>query len=585
MSRVFRFHQPTSIVSDNSKRVLRKRKSRKLLSPILIAADSCFITDKSGTRPIHSFSCLSGARHITLTRREADYIALANPGIRPPDALENLHPWLPNTPYVSSSKANFRSLNAIVSSYSEHLLTASAFCDVKWNTICNAVRVKTDIDALFYTAWHLPIQDVFVLEEKRPNRSVIAIDFNGMYGACMQQPFPKPSALRLVRFNRNVEPDECLPIGLYRCLLKTPTSDFILKYNPFRSFFSGRHLQAKLSEHVEVDLNEFEVHYFRQHFKQIQLVDAVTCDQSISHPLALDIRRSYARRKHFVAQGNKPLADREKYLSTLMSSCSQRPIRTLHNFRSQSATKQYLCERYGIQPNHDEPEGALQKWLSGRKGISVTDTSKGVSVDVPELQDGSACFLFSQRIVARSRIAMLEMMEKIVGNASEIEICYVNIDSIHVSVPTINLDNILKPLRAEASDNLGSFKIEAVTEHGLWLEPGRYWLYNEAIEKFKNRSIGDRHGPFGDHVSHVASREIEGLHIPIKATVRMERSMSPSRAIVEDIVEGIARQYQIELGEDTSFGHILDQLERNSKQFGPVKMNAFHDLKVRMGFA
>ena len=585
MSSVFRFQSSAAIENSTSVRVLRKRKLRKDILPVLVAADSSQITDKNGTRPICSFRELDSNKFITLTRREADNVALANPGVRPPEALEAMHPWLPRMSYVCCSKANFRSLNSIIKKYGDHLVSAAAFCDVKWNTICNSVRAKNDLDARFYTAWHLPIQDAFVLEETRPDRTVIALDFNGMYASCMQQPFPRPSALRLARFDRDVEPDEYLPIGLYRCVLKTPTTDFIQKYNPFRSFFSGRQLQATLTEPIEIDLNEFEVHFFRKHFMQVHLVDAVICDQSIAHPLAREVLRSFARRRHYQAQGNKPLADREKYLSTLMSSCSQRPNRSRFHFASSEAASLHLSAKYGIRPNKDEPDSASENWRDGRKGVVVADTADGLFVEAPETQDGSACFIFNQRIVARARIELLEMMETISVIVPGVEICYANIDSIHFSVPTVKLGDTLEHLRDQASEELGSFKIEAVTQHGLWLEPGRYWLYADNVEKFKNRSVGDGRNPFKDHSIHVLSQEISGLHIPMKLTVRMDNSMSTARAMALDIGTGIIRQRLIEIGDQTSFSDVLDQLEDNRKLSNPQKMKAFYHLKHRLGFA
>lgn len=584
MSRVFRFHLPTAVAPDASTKVLRKRKSLEDAAPIMIAADSSSITDGNGTRSIYAFRNLPIGNHVTLTRREADHIALANPGTRPPDALEDMHPWIPRRPYLSNSKANFRSLNSVIHLYGQHLVTAAAFCDAKWNTICNSVRLKNDMDARFYTAWHLPIQDVFILEETRADRSVVAIDFNGMYAACMQQPFPKPSELRFVRYGRDFEPDECLPIGLYRCVLKSPATDFIRKYNPFRSFLSGRQLQATLSEPVEVDLNEFEIEFYRRHFKQIHLVDAVICDQSISHPLAREARRSFSRRKNYRMQGNKPLADREKYLSTLMSSCSHRPSRSRLIFGSQEALSRHLSTKYGICPNEDEPDSALGNWLGGRKGITVTSIPNGLSVDAPDLQDGSACFLFNQRIVARGRVVILETMEKISSSIPDVEICYVNIDSIQFSVSTVHLTDTLGTLRANASEEMGSFKIEAITRHGLWLEPGRYWLYSDTVEKFRNRSVGDRRTPFKDHGIHVSIREIGGLHFPIRTTVRMTSSMSPTRAISLDIDAGLARQSLIEICESTSFASVLDQLEENRRLSIAKKMRAFDQLRDSMGF-
>ena len=197
----------------------------------------------------------------------------------------------------------------------------------------------------------------------------------------------------------------------------------------------------------------------------------------------------------------------------------------------------------------------------------------------PETADGSACFLLNQRIVAHGRIALLEMMEQISRMAPEVEICYVNIDSIHFSVPTINLAATLEALRNQASEEMGSFKIEAVTSHGLWLEPGRYWLYSDKVEKFKNRSIGDQNMPFKDHATHVLSHEIDGLHVPMKMTARMNKSMSATRAMSPDLVANLTRQHLIKIGDDSSFPSILDQLEETRKISIPQKMKAFYDLR------
>jgi len=229
-----------------------------------------------------------------------------------------------------------------------------------------------------------------------------------------------------------------------------------------------------------------------------------------------------------------------------------------------------------------EPDSASETWLYGRKGITVIKTQNGLSLDAPNLHDGSACFLLNQRIVARGRIVLLEMMEKVSTIASDVEICYANIDSIHFSVPTAELASALEALRPEISGGMGSFKIEAVTRHGLWLEPGRYWLYSDTVEKFRNRSIGNRLSPFKDHDTHIASQKIGDLYVPIKIRTRMEKTMSGTRAIVFDAPASIARYTLIEIGETTSFAGVLDQLEVNRKRWTPKRMEAFQDLQSRL---
>lgn len=581
MSEVFRFHGPTNLPPSQKATLLRKRKRFEADAPVLVGADFSSFTDAVGTSEIETFQ--DRAVHTAaLTRRESDLIALANPGSRAPAALEDDHPWLPNKPFLNDSVASFGMASSLVRRYGGHLVSAAAYCDEKWSTICNALRRKSDLDARFYTAWHLPIQDVYVLEERRPDRTVIAIDFNGMYPACMQHAFPKPSSLKLVHYDRPLEPDEDLLGGLYRCVLDGPTTEFIRSYNPFRSFFSGRHLRAGLNEPIKVDLNEFEVDYYRRHFRTIHLVDAVVSDSKVHHPLAKEVRRSFARRKNYRAQGNKPLADREKYLATLMSSCANRPTRARRTFGSRDEALAWLGTTYGIRPPEDEPEIAVDTWLRGRKGINLNWSDDGVTVDGPDLQNGSACFLLGQRIVARGRIVLLGMMEKVLELSPDVQITYTNIDSVHFSIPTEHLDQVMRALNAEASEEMGSFKIEVVTSHGLWLEPGRYWLYSDVVEKFRNRSVGDRQSPFRDHATYVASRQIGDLHIPIKASVRMDRSMSDVRALVEDPQTGLRRQHLIEVDNATTFTTVLDQLTQNQKRCTRARIAAFAALKQSM---
>ncbi|MBL0439778.1 hypothetical protein ACET6E_19365 [Aeromonas caviae] len=583
MSRVYRFHGPADLPSQVEPVLLRKRKKRVADPVQLIAADVYTITDENGTRPIEAYQVVSGRQSVTLTRRESDLIALSNPGVKPPAALEDLHSWLPEQRYLNDSASSFKAIQLIIRRFGRHLVSAASYCDEKWNTVCNALRRRSVLDARFYTAWHLPIQDVFVLEERRIDRSVVSIDFNSMYPACMQQLFPKPSDLRLVRLDMDLDEAGILSAGLYRCIIEGPTTDFIIRHNPFRSFHSGHHLRTRLDEPVEVDLNEFEVEFYRRHFQRIHLIDAVISDKIVTHPLAKEVCRSFVKRRSYRNQGNKALADREKFLATLMASCANRPTRPNRTFETRDQAMGALRAAYGISPPDDEPGVATDIWLQGRKGITLEAKDGAAIVQGPNLRNGSACHLLGQRIVARGRIVLLEMMERILDCSPDIEICYTNIDSIHFSLPTKHLEPVLTWLKSECSDSMGSFKIEAVTRHGLWLEPGRYWLYSDDVEKFRNRSVGDRQQPFKDHAVHVVSRQLGELHVPIRATLRMERTMSPLRSLTMDPDSGLFRQRLIEVCDATTVEEILDELEKNQHSATPIRMAAFTALRERMG--
>jgi hypothetical protein len=189
--------------------------------------------------------------------------------------------------------------------------------------------------------------------------------------------------------------------------------------------------------------------------------------------------------------------------------------------------------------------------------------------------------MLGQRTVAHGRVHLLELMERVLALGPDTDICYVNIDSVHFTVPSTRLDEVLTHLRADASDEMGAFKIEAVTQHGLWLEPGRYWLYSNGVEKFKNRSLGDGDHPFRDRAVYVTSRQIGDLHIPIRVTVRMDKSMSHLRTLHQDS-DGIVRQRLIERGSEASFSEILNLLENSRASATALRLDAFRALNLLM---
>lgn len=561
---------------------LRKRHLRPAPPPYLVAADAEFLTDADGRRPIQAYADGEHRPAITLTQREADIIALSNPGKLPPQALEVLHPWLPAQKYLADSDSSYRRLQGLTRRYGKHLFAAVNYCDERWNTVCNALGMADPLEARFHGAWHLPLQDAFVLTEDRSDRTVVAIDFNALYGACMQQEFPAPNSLQRIELHRDATPGESLAVGLYRCCLSGEVSAFMRRHNPFRSFFSGRYLGTSLDEEILVDLNEFEVSFYQRHFSRVYLVEAVVSDRLVAHPLAKEACRAFAQRQNYKAQGNKPLADREKYKMTLMASCTGRPRRETREFSDLTGALEHLRARYGIQPHAGEPNAAVATWLSNAKKVALFHRLDGIAIAGPTLDDGSACHSLGQRIVARGRTRLLQEMERIAGLSPAIEICYCNIDSIHFSIPLEVFDEVYAQVQQQASEEMGQYKIEAVTRHGLWLEPGRYWLYSQTVEKFKNRGIGDGVKPFRERKVYVTSRVMAGLHIPVRAVLELSGSMSDAKDTELNVESGLVMQRFVEISKTTGYGDILAKLDTNREQSVPRKLEVFQQLRDRI---
>jgi hypothetical protein len=563
----------------NSTYLFKKNKCENRVSNLLIGADKETISDDIGTRSIFQFSELDAVKAITLTRRESDLIALANPGHQPPKVFEEIYPWVPRQKFLNNSRANLLKLKWLKKKYAPHIITAGEYCDQKWGTVCNSIGQKTYLDSRFYSAWHAPIQDVYVLEEKRPNRKVIAIDYNSMFANCMLFDFPKPSKMQKVRFNRKMNEAEVLTVGLYRCILYPPVSNFIKKHNPFRIFFSGRYLGANLKQPLTIDLNEFELDFFYRHFAKIYLIDAVVSKKCIKHPLASEVRRAYQRRLNFKKQGNKSLADREKYFLTLMASATHRPRKKVYRTTSIASMRKKLRKNFGVEIEGDLIEPIEASWLDGRKGLRTKYTGGFVETYAPNLHDGSACFQFNQRIVARSRIILLETMENLINTHTDLEICYANIDSIHFSIPEVNSPQVLEDLESNVSDDLGGIKIEAVSKHGLWLETGRYWIYSDKIDQFKNKGIGVKQGPFCDQKTMVAISKFDDLFVPYLTKVTLHNSTSILYHVENAECSNFIRQKLITINSHDELKTIFEKIENNLTRSVPIKMQTFALLK------
>lgn len=582
---VGRYQCPPALQEGHASYRLRKKRYKQSYEPYFLAADATTLVDSAGSRPLRTYSCGKHKTAFTLTQREADLVALANPGVRPPQALEAIHPWLPAQKYLSDAHRGYLRLLAVNRRYGQHFFSASSYCDKAWGTVCNALRMATSSEARFYSAWHLPLQDAFVLAEERPDHTVIAIDFNSLYPACMQQDFPAPRQLRQISLQRDFIPGEALSVGLYRCHLSGEVSKFMQKYNPFRSFFSGRYLGVSLTAGLTVDLNEFEVDFFQRHFQRIYLVDAVVSDRGVAHPLAVEARRAFARRQSYQKHKNKPLADREKFRMTLLASCASRPLRETRTLPNYPAVLEYLLRRYGIKPHAGEPSTAFVEWLSSGRHVSLTQKDGQYVVEGPALGDGSACPSLGQRVVARARTRVLEQMEYFLAEFPSVDVCYTNIDSIHFSVPQEVFKEFFQQLQESACNEMGGYKIEAISKHGLWLEHGRYWLYGDKVEKFSNRGVGDGVAPFNEHKVCVVNREIEGLHIPIKATLDLAGSMSDAYGVKYDEASGLIRQPSVGMVHEMDFGEVLKQLNNHREQAIPIRLRAFRALRDHMGGA
>lgn len=92
-------------------------------------------------------------------------------------------------------------------------------------------------------------------------------------------------------------------------------------------------------------------------------------------------------------------------------------------------------------------------------------------------------------VIAKARVRLLKLIERL-SSFPDIQICYCNIDSIHISIPTDSEPDFKKQTSNLIGVKLGDLKIEAIGRKGIWLEPGRYWIYDEHNNIVKHANIG-----------------------------------------------------------------------------------------------
>lgn len=569
-------NQPKNI--DNKRRLLRKKPRTPPVAYKIIGVDSTYFTNDEGTYPLDCYAIDTDIKTYTLTRKEADILALSFPGSQPPIALEQVHPWLPKNKFINNSKYNYSNLKALIKKYFKHIPDTTDLSNQYWNAICNKIRFTSTLDMHYYHAWCAPIQEAYMLKDNRPNRTIVAVDFNSMYAACMQKKYPSPKKYSLIKYNRFLVSNEELPIGLYKCKLNGEASLFIKKYNPFRVFFSGKYLGLSLDAGVELYLNEFEVYFYRKHFQSIYIEEAIISEKEIAHPLAAEAKRSYAKRTSYASQGNDTLAALEKFKLVVMASCTNRPSILSRKFPSIKAVYSFLKDELYITPYPKEPIDSTLHWLDGRKGIALKQKKDHFQLKTHNTNNGSACFSLYQRTVAYSRIALLSLMEKLTTLFPEVEICYCNIDSIHFSFNKKDELRILKYLKKNASDEMGGYKIEAVARHGLWLEPGRYWLYDDSIKKYANKGLRNEKYPLNEFKTFIKNIKVDGFSIPVKRTISLANSLSDLLSIEEGCRNAVYLR-KILLSSDTSYLQVMEEIRSNNSFSADVKMSAFNEMK------
>lgn len=354
-----------------------------------------------------------------------------------------------------------------------------------------SVRSKNGLDQFFALASPGPYQEVFKLMEERPDRLVVALDFNSMYASCMNGPFPEPKSLRYRLHHSEELTSQKLEIGLYRVILANPNSDFFCNYHPLKFTMLGNSFSFRMErgQEIEVLLLENELLQYARFFDRVRLVESITAKTSVCHPLARHAVSLYQQRIRARAEGKEIKERALKLQIASLHSVTNRRRYLSKRFNSVESAIKFASEKFQMRFPETMPVEEKLKRLSRSRLMSVRVVRDGILARMQNPAAADALHAFSSRVIANARLKMFSLLQKL-WTIDKLEVCYVNTDCVHVSIERSRLEAFHKFIAADLSEEMGSLRVQCIADRGYWFEPGRYWLIKDGeVTKFANKGF------------------------------------------------------------------------------------------------
>lgn len=472
--------------SFNLKDVVRIRSLKKSLNKSLnlmpISTDGVFVFDgkeKLGVADFLMRNLRSEGVLVVLTAKEYQLIfeQISHLDIRV-KVLELEFPIFVDVKFNKSVHVQYKSLIKYIKRIDRIGLRAeklSSQVSIKYqHKIERKVRFKKIIDGFFYFMDPSGFQDVFILKEARKCRKIIALDFNSMFLDCMRGRFPNPKNL-LYEERNEVYEGGALDPGLYHVVFESPRGEFFKKFNPFKYKVSGNAFRLFLEDDAKVEIlvSHDELCQYMKYFDRVFIVDSITSPDAISHPLLKSAESTYKKRLNYKRQGVSDLERLAKYEIQLMHSSTAINQKIKSKFDRASDLFLWLEHHYWInRPESYNSAMRALKNIFSRRAFDIKFSNEKLNLASPDIFSLSNVFSLSRNVVANSRVKMIKTLERLASFPGAY-ICYANVDSIHVSVPSNELEVFLRFIDDIVGESPGKLKIEAVADKGYWLDVGR----------------------------------------------------------------------------------------------------------------
>ena len=511
-----------------------------------IGVDKDFVFDGSTKYPLVDY-CLSVAPHSKLfvcTRKEASLLLNTKvlPGVKI-QILEISLPFLVDVKYLSDCRQNFTQLRRLVKKFQSFV--PMGFFGTLQNKyhqkLLKKFPQKEELDKFFMNAPHSSLQEVYIFKELRKNRTILAIDFNSMFVWGLLGAFSNPLTLKYKLINKELKDIPELSLGTYKVEFQG-ADDFIKKFFPFTVSTIGKSYYFNLNEEESWIgwLTTDELRFYSKHFKKIFVYEGVISEEEIKHPFASICKRLYKQRNHFKSQSNKTYSTLCKLEIASLHAISVPTTRAIKVIQNISDLKNLLRRKTGICVDENiELLSQLSSLINfknnfrfsiydpkvSKERIGIKNSTNKLCVSLKEHNEGSSIYCLFSEVLGQVRTRLLETIEYIFSFQGA-EICYANIDSIHVSLPADLKDHFLEYMLPLIGQKMGMLKIEAEASEGLWLSPGIYCLKNEGkviMEKIKGISSKWRPVTIPSQRVYTNSVRTSGLTLPVYSKISLEK--------------------------------------------------------------
>lgn len=431
-------------------------------------------------------------------------------------SFESAFPIFNNVKFAHNVKANFSDLKNRLAYVRKIGLTHESLTSTLNSRIEKIIRRKiknkSSYDEIFAHAYIPPYQEVFRFFDFREERAIISLDFNSMFADCMAGEFLEPESIYFENIDSTLpKSNELIEIGLYHVILKRPKSKFFQEYHPFKFTQLGLSLKFKAdsSSEIETQLFNFELDYYKKFFDEVYVISALRAKRVIGHPLYSESRRLYKLRSRAQKANKQSLAKSYKLQLAMLHSATNRKTEKKFTYKSFYDLLSTLNKELHL--TLDEHTPYLVKSSPLLKKIKITNNDK----DTASLQwnsiNSESIYSFSSQIVARSRLKIFQTLEAF-NNFEGLDICYVNTDSVHISIPASRRQEFLTAYSDFIGSDIGKLKVQCMADKAVWFDVGHYFLIKGG-EVIQWSNVGLNHKgnnqPFLDYRERYSSVRID----------------------------------------------------------------------------